>query len=115
MNVYGVGGAPRGLAPPQQDTIRRAATERPPAAATRRAEESAPRAAAPGVLAPSGPALPAEAPAGTDPELWSVLGGDERAFFAQAGGIGPLTYSHMIHSGAPATAVARGGRIDVRA
>ena len=40
-------------------------------------------------------ALPAEAPQGTDPELWSVLTGEERAFFAKAAQSGPLTYSRI--------------------
>ncbi len=67
--------------------------------------------------------LPAEPPAGTDPELWSMLTGEERAYFAKAATMGPLTYSR-ISAGvnalqgnplpAPAGAM-RGGRLDVRA
>jgi hypothetical protein len=59
--------------------------------------------------------VPAEAPAGTDPALWSVLSGEERAFFAKAGATGPLTYgrafSDMKASQLPAN---RGGRLDVK-
>lgn len=67
-------------------------------------------------------ALPAEAPQGTDPELWSVLTGEERAFFAKAAQSGPLTYSRIsagvralqgnpVPQGAPALL---GARLDVR-
>jgi hypothetical protein len=72
----------------------------------------------------AGAALPAEAPAGTDPALWSVLTGEERAFFAKAAASGPLTYGRVAAgvnalrgnplAGAPAAA-SRGGRLDVRA
>src|SRR5689334_11798963 len=43
-------------------------------------------------LAAPAQSLPAEAPAGTDPELWGVLTSEERAFFAKAAASGPLTY-----------------------
>jgi hypothetical protein len=115
MNVYGVGGAAQGLALPQQESPRRVGTERAPAAAPRRPAAPAAPSAGSRMLAPTAPALQSEAPVGTDPDLWSVLDAEERSFFARTAGIGPLTYSHMIHSGAPATAVVRGGRIDVRA
>jgi len=59
--------------------------------------------------------VPAEAPEGTDPALWSVLSGEERAFFAKAGAMGPLTYGRAIREMTgvqpPAT---RGGRLDVK-
>ncbi len=61
-------------------------------------------------------AVPVEAPPGTDPELWSVLTSEERAFFARASSQGPLTYSRMMapqQSPAPAM-LPRGGRMDVR-
>ena len=109
MNLYGVGSAAQGIALPQRDFTRRVETDRSPVA------PSSEPGAASSVLAPSGPTLQSEAPTGTDPELWSVLSVEERAFFGKAGGMVPLTYSHMIHSGQPATAVMRGGRIDVRA
>ncbi|MGZ8377582.1 MAG: hypothetical protein ACXW05_02810 [Gemmatirosa sp.] len=73
-------------------------------------------------LAAAQPSLPAEAPAGTDPALWSVLTGEERAFFAKAAASGPLTYSR-ISAGVnalqgnpvPAAGARIGGRLDVRA
>jgi len=59
--------------------------------------------------------VPAEAPEGTDPALWSVLSGEERAFFAKAGAMGPLTYGKALRemTGAQPPA-ARGGRLDVK-
>ena len=66
----------------------------------------APARQAPGVV-------PIEAPPGTDPELWSVLTAEERAFFAKAGAMGPLTYGRMA-STSPTPPVARGVRLDVR-
>ena len=60
-------------------------------------------------------ALPTEPPPGTDPALWSVLSGEERAFFAKAGAMGPLTYgrafSDMKSAQIPAN---RGGRLDIK-
>ena len=70
-------------------------------------------------LAASQAALPSEPPPGTDPALWSVLTGEERAYFAKAASMGPLTYGRIaaglnaMQPTAPATA--RGGRLDVRA
>ena len=64
-------------------------------------------------------ALPAEAPPGTDPALWSVLTTEERTFFAKAATMGPLTYGRVAAGiNAPANQAApavRGGRLDVRA
>jgi hypothetical protein len=55
-------------------------------------------------------------PPGTDPELWSVLSADERAYFAKLGAMGPLTYGRILAGHQPAPApVARGGRLDVKA
>ena len=57
-------------------------------------------------------AVPAQAPEGTDPALWSVLTSEERSFFARARAIGPVTYGpgrSMALSGAPL-----GGRFDLR-
>ena len=60
-------------------------------------------------------AVPAEPPEGTDPALWSVLSSDERAFFAKAGAMGPLTYGKALRdpSGQQLPAF-RGGRLDVK-
>ena len=66
--------------------------------------------------APANNALPAEPPAGTDPELWAVLSASERTYFAKVGSMGPLTYGRIISNdadSAPAPAV-RGGRLDIR-
>lgn len=60
-------------------------------------------------------AVPAEAPAGTDPTLWSVLTSDERNFFAKTASLGPLTYGRIKASTHPAPPSVRGGRLDVRA
>lgn len=83
----------------------------------------APRASNP--LGAAQASLPAEAPTGTDPELWSVLTTEERTFFAKSSASGPLTYGRVAagvqalqgNAGAANAfgAAARGGRLDVRA
>lgn len=60
-------------------------------------------------------AVPAEAPAGTDPTLWSVLTNDERNFFAKTASLGPLTYGRIKAATNAAPPAVRGGRLDVRA
>ncbi len=60
-------------------------------------------------------AVPAEAPAGTDPSLWSVLTTEERNFFAKTAAMGPLTYGRIKAVTNPAPPAARGVRLDVRA
>jgi hypothetical protein len=59
--------------------------------------------------------VPVEPPEGTDPALWSVLSADERAFFAKAGAMGPLTYGKALReqNGQQLPAF-RGGRLDVK-
>lgn len=59
--------------------------------------------------------VPAEAPAGTDPTLWSVLTNDERNFFAKSASLGPLTYGRIKAGTNVAPPAVRGGRLDVRA
>lgn len=60
-------------------------------------------------------ALPVEAPAGTDPALWSILSSEERSFFAKAQTMGPLTYGRVMSSlQQPAMPATRGGRLDIR-
>ena len=66
-------------------------------------------------LAGAAAGLSVEAPAGTDPELWSVLTSDERAFFSKASALGPLTYGRISASAQSTPPAARGGRLDVRA
>jgi hypothetical protein len=86
----------------------------------------------PGDAAPAGPsaralgngkpatksALTPQAPEGTDPALWSILTGEERAYFANNMSSGPLTYSKiMMPNRTPSSALPpnRGGRVDFRA
>lgn len=57
--------------------------------------------------------LPADAPAGTDPALWSVLTAQERAFFARARSMGPVTYGPGRASKSMSAAML-GGRLDVK-
>lgn len=59
--------------------------------------------------------VPAEAPAGTDPTLWSVLTSEERNFFAKTASLGPLTYGRIKAALPAAPPSVRGGRLDVRA
>lgn len=59
--------------------------------------------------------VPADAPAGTDPALWSVLTADERNFFAKTAALGPLTYGRIKAAAPAAPPTARGARLDVRA
>jgi len=60
--------------------------------------------------------LPAEAPPGTDPELWKVLTSEERQHFATAGARGPLTYGYLGRTqSAPPATPARGLRLDLKA
>ena len=65
--------------------------------------------------AQSAPGISNEAPPGTDLALWSVLSGEERAFFAKAGAMGPLTYGRAFSDMKAAQMPAhRGGRLDVK-
>jgi len=57
--------------------------------------------------------VPAQAPRGTDPVLWSVLTSEERSFFTKARAMGPLTYGPGRARGGAAT-VLLGGRLDVK-
>lgn len=60
-------------------------------------------------------AMPTEAPAGTDPALWSILSTEERSFFAKSGASGPLTYGRAFTDMKTAQLPAnRGGRLDVK-
>src|SRR3954468_8240592 len=62
-----------------------------------------------------GQGVPVEPPPGTDPALWSVLSGEERAFFAKAGAMGPLTYGRALRDmNAAQMPASRGGRLDVK-
>ncbi len=69
----------------------------------------------PAVARGAAQAVPAQPPAGTDPALWSVLSGEERAFFAKSGAMGPLTYGRALRDmNAAQMPASRGGRLDVK-
>lgn len=61
---------------------------------------------------PASLGVAALAPPGTDPNLWSVLTAEERAYFEQVQALGPVTYGPNAASADPA--VPRGTRVDVR-
>lgn len=92
--------------------------DRATTATPQRADAIAPQAApaAAPVVRQGNASTQSEAPAGTDPALWSVLTAEERAFFARTVTNGPLTYSRMTgHTPRPAAAaMPTGGRVDVR-
>lgn len=113
MNLNRIGGASAGILPSLPEPRLRPEAERPTYTPIEPASAPAQRAAL--TISTPKPTLPAEAPAGTDPELWSVLTADERAFFAKVGAMGPLTYGHLITTQTSSTPIARGGRLDVRA
>jgi len=112
MSVYGIGNSniPRTPAqPPVRDGARPQIQQPTTPAVIPTAKPIAPFAIK------NAQSVPAEAPEGTDPALWSVLSGEERAFFAKAGAMGPLTYGRAIRemTGVQPPA-ARGGRLDVK-
>ena len=108
MSVYGIGNSniPRTPALPVRDGTRPPVQAPPPAVVLPTAKPAAVNGTQ---------SVPVEAPEGTDPALWSVLSGEERAFFAKAGAMGPLTYGRAIRemTGVQPPA-ARGGRLDVK-
>jgi hypothetical protein len=121
MTIHGL---PAPLHDPRADRTgrtddRSASTVRDQAAA---AATSRPHPSAPNDVAPTrasgrmNSVVPMEAPPGTDPALWSVLTSEERAFFAKASMQGPLTYTKLMtpQAPAPAPAMPRGSRMDVR-
>ncbi len=112
MSIYGISSSNITGLPLQRprDGARAPAPPLPPAATTP-STAIAPKSAA-GAPAQS---VPVEAPQGTDPALWSVLSGDERAFFAKAGAMGPLTYGRAFERmQATQLPASRGGRLDVK-
>jgi hypothetical protein len=111
MSINGIGGS-NIQRPGTQFPVRdngRTQTPRPATPALPQAVPQAPAAAKPQQ------AIPVEPPPGTDPALWSVLSGEERAFFAKAGAMGPLTYGRALQDMKTSQLpVARGGRLDVK-
>ena len=98
----GVGGADANRARVEQGHLQRPAAAPPPG-----------RPGAASIAAPAQPTLQAAAPQGTDPELWSVLTGEERAFFAKVGTLGPLTYGRVMQAQNAPPSI-RGGRLDIK-
>lgn len=121
MSLNGIGNLPPGIPGGLPLAGRPGANERTRANADAAAPApvatpAATRAQAARAAQRAGGALPAEAPAGTDPELWKILTSDERQHFATAGARGPLTYGHLARSQPPQELpVSRGARLDLRA
>jgi hypothetical protein len=112
MSIYGVSGS-NIQRPATQVPIRDNGRTQGQQPATQRVPVQVPM-QAPGTAKPT-PSIPAEPPPGTDPALWSVLSGEERAFFAKAGAMGPLTYGRAMREMTSAQLPAsRGGRLDVK-
>lgn len=111
MSIYGIGNS--GINRPANFPVRD--NPRAPAQTPAKLPANVPAPAAQPSSARGAIGLPSEAPAGTDPALWSILSGEERAFFAKSGAMGPLTYgrafSEMKTAQLPAN---RGGRLDVK-
>lgn len=111
MSIYGIGNS--GINRPQlpvRDNTRTPAQR--PAPANTHVPAPTPANARAGQVAAG---VPAEPPPGTDPALWSILSGEERAFFAKAGAMGPLTYGRAFAEMKTAQMPAnRGGRLDVK-
>ncbi|MFI5233215.1 MAG: hypothetical protein ACHQSE_11970 [Gemmatimonadales bacterium] len=121
MSVTGVNNSLRDLLATRIDqTIGRpldhqSQTGTAPSAATGKGASAAAQSAA---KSASKSALTPQAPEGTDPALWSILTGEERAYFANNSASGPLTYSKVMmpnRSASSALPAVRGGRVDVRA
>jgi hypothetical protein len=112
MNLNGIGASLSGIRPLQPDPRLRPETER--AAQGTAHPAGTPALREPAAAQAAAMALPVAPPPGTDPELWSVLSHEERAFFAKVGAMGPLTYGRMMGSTPTEIPTARGGRLDVR-
>ncbi|MBK8250693.1 MAG: hypothetical protein IPK85_25335 [Gemmatimonadetes bacterium] len=108
MSINGIRSLYTPATPRQAPGVRPEPARSPvPAPATPRAP------AAPATSAAGGAAA---APPGTDPDLWTVLTPDERAYFARLGAMGPLTYGRVLSGQTPApTPTPRGVRLDVKA
>jgi hypothetical protein len=106
--IGGVGAADPRVGPgsPETDRARLGRPADLPAPRTETAPDAASAAPATGVVS-------TPAPRGMDPALWSLLTTDERAHFARARELGPLTYGRA--SGPEVTPPPmRGIRLDVR-
>ena len=115
MNLNGIGNLPGMLRPTHPEPRTRVDNgQNGPAVQSQTATLVRPTREAP-AAADLAQTLPIEPPAGTDPELWSVLSSEERSFFAKVGNMGPLTYGHLLTSARSDQPVMRGGRLDVKA
>ncbi|HEY4303993.1 MAG TPA: hypothetical protein VGM82_05980 [Gemmatimonadaceae bacterium] len=117
MSIYGIGNSSINRPTtnfPVRDNTRTQGQQPSTVATPATLPQQAPAKNATGAAA-TGQSVPADPPAGTDPALWSILSGEERAFFAKAGATGPLTYGRaftdMKSTQLPAN---RGGRLDVK-
>jgi hypothetical protein len=113
MNVYGIGAAAAPVLRPQE--AQRTGHEPERVAPAALSSAASVRGSAGGLLAPREPAIPLDAPAGTDPELWKVLTAEERSFFMRMSSAGPLTYGPQLHVDSSPALPVRGGRLDVLA
>lgn len=113
MSIYGIGNS----------GINRTTTQLPLRDRSRTVQQPATQTPTPSQLAIQGPSkngtaqqsVPVDPPPGTDPALWSILSGEERAYFAKAGATGPLTYGRAFNDMKAAQLPAnRGGRLDVK-
>jgi hypothetical protein len=120
MSVTGVNNSLRDLLATRIDqTIGRPLDQQPETGGSTPAGSSALATRAAGTSKPATKsALTPQPPEGTDPALWSILTGEERAYFANNSASGPLTYSKVMmpnKSTSSALPAVRGGRVDVRA
>lgn len=116
MSINGIPGSPGGLRSPLDVQRGQVEQERAGRAGGAAAPVQQPPLARPPLSAtrPSA-SLTAEAPPGTDPELWSILTAEERTYFAKLGAMGPLTYGRVSSEMNAQPPVTRGGRLNVRA
>ena len=119
MSINGIRGPYSNAVRPQTPATVRPNGTQPATGGAQRATTATPApspSALKGVAPAAGNAVPVQPPQGTDPELWSVLTQDERAYFAKLGAMGPLTYGRVLSGQMPVQAPAvRGGRLDVKA
>ena len=113
MSIYGINNSNIARLPGQVPVRDGTRTQVQPSATPVPAPAVKPTTTATNTKSPAG--VPVEPPEGTDPALWSVLSSDERAFFAKAGAMGPLTYGKALRemNGQQLPAF-RGGRLDVK-
>jgi hypothetical protein len=113
MSIYGISNSPVNRPTTQFPVRDNTRTQVQQPVVQQPAATPTPKTASPSQQAQS--AVSAEAPAGTDPALWSILSTEERSFFAKSGAQGPLTYGRAFTDMKSAQLPAnRGGRLDVK-